>query len=81
MDILIDHIDHTAKVAGIDHVGFGSDFGGIWNPVGLETAEGLPLITYHLLKRGYEEEDIKKFLGGNLLRVFEEVERVARTEK
>jgi membrane dipeptidase len=81
MDILIDHIDHTVKVAGIDHAGFGSDFGGIYNPVGLETAEGLPLITYHLLKKGYEEEDIKKFLGGNLLRVFEEVERTARTMK
>jgi len=78
IEVLIDHIDHTVKVAGVDHAGFGSDFGGIYNPIGLETAEGLPLITYHMLKRDYKAEDIKKFLGGNLLRVFEEVERIAR---
>ncbi|MFC2165264.1 dipeptidase [Acidobacteriota bacterium] len=81
MEILMEHIDHTIKTAGINHVGFGSDFGGIDNPIGLESAEGLPKITYNLLKRGYDEKDIKKFLGGNLLRVLEEVERVARAVK
>jgi membrane dipeptidase len=76
IELLIDHIDHAAQVAGIDHVGLGSDFiEGVGNPVGLETAAGYPLITFHLLKRGYEEEDIKKILGGNLLRVFAEVSR------
>jgi len=74
IEVLIDHIDHAVKVAGVDHVGLGSDFGGIHNPVGLETAAGFPLITYHLLKRGYSEEDIKKILGANLLRVYEEVD-------
>ena len=75
IDLLIDHIDYAVKVAGIDHIGLGSDFGGIENPIGLETAAGFSLITYHLLKRGYGEEDIKKILGGNLLRVFKEVQR------
>jgi len=74
IDLLIDHIDHAVKVAGIDHVGLGSDFiAGIGGPIGLETAAGFPLITYHLLKRGYEAEDIKKILGENLLRIFSEV--------
>jgi membrane dipeptidase len=81
IEVLIDHIDHAVKVAGADHVGLGSDFGGIHNPIGLETAAGYPLITYHLLKRGYKEEDIKNILGGNLLRVFEEVHRFARNQK
>ena len=75
---LIDHIDHAVKVAGADHVGIGSDFGGINVPVGLETAAGFPLITTHLLKRGYTENDIAKIMGGNLLRVFEEVQRTAQ---
>ena len=71
IDILIDHIEHAVKVAGIDHVGLGSDFTGSDNhPIGLETAEGFPLITYHLLKRGYQPEEIQKILGGNLLRIF-----------
>lgn len=81
IEVLIDHIDHAVKVAGADHVGLGSDFGGTHNPVGLETAAGYPLITYHLLKRGYKGRDIKKILGGNLLRVFEEVHRYAEDQK
>ncbi len=81
IEVLIDHFDHAVKVAGTDHVGIGSDFGGIHNPVGLETAAGYPLITYHLLKRGYAEEDIKKIIGGNLLRVFEEVHEYAQGQK
>lgn len=73
--LLIDHIDHAVKTAGIDHVGLGSDFGGRNVPIGLENASGFPLITYHLLKRGYTSDDIKKILGGNLLRVLEETEK------
>ena len=76
IELLIDHIDHAVKVAGIDHVGLGSDFiARIGAPIGLETAAGYPLITYHLLKRGYKAEDIMKILGGNLLRVFSEVQK------
>jgi membrane dipeptidase len=81
ISVLIDHIDHAVKVMGVDHVGLGSDFGGIHNPVGLETAVGYPLITYHLLKRGYKEEDIKKILGDNILRVFEAVQEYAGGQK
>jgi membrane dipeptidase len=73
---LIDHIDHIAKVAGIDHVGLGSDFDGVSGatPQGIDSAADLPKITQALLDRGYSAEDIKKILGGNLMRVFREVE-------
>src|SRR5208283_3645990 len=77
---LIDHIDHIAKVAGVDHVGLGSDFDGVsgQTPQGMNSAADLPKITQALLDRGYSAEGIKKILGGNLLRVFGEVERVSR---
>jgi membrane dipeptidase len=77
---LIDHIDHIAKVAGVDHVGLGSDFDGVSGamPEGMDSAADLPKITQALLDRGYSEKDIHKILGGNLLRVFGEVERVSR---
>jgi membrane dipeptidase len=73
---LIDHIDHIAKVAGIDHVGLGSDFDGVSGatPQGIDSAADLPKITQALLDRGYKEDDIRKILGGNLMRVFREVE-------
>jgi membrane dipeptidase len=76
---LIDHIDHIAKVAGIDHVGLGSDFDGVSGatPQGMDSAADLPNITQALLDRGYSADDIKKILGGNLMRVFREVERVS----
>jgi membrane dipeptidase len=76
---LIDHIDHIAKVAGIDHVGLGSDFDGVSGatPQGMDSAADLPKITQALLDRGYSADDIKKILGGNLMRVFREVERVS----
>ncbi len=76
---LIDHIDHVAKVAGIDHVGLGSDFDGVSGatPQGLNSAADLPKITQALLDRGYSAEDIHKILGGNTLRAFREVERVS----
>src|SRR5882672_11883335 len=76
---LIDHIDHIAKVAGIDHVGLGSDFDGVSGatPQGIDSAADLPKITQALVDRSYSAEDIHKILGGNLLRVFREVERVS----
>src|SRR5579863_8521423 len=78
--VLIDHIDHIAKVAGIDHVGLGSDFDGVSGatPAGMDSAADLPKITQALLDRGYSAEDIRKILGGNVMRVFKEVERVSR---
>jgi membrane dipeptidase len=78
---LIDHIDHIAKVAGIDHVGLGSDFDGVSGatPQGIDSAADLPKITQALLDRGYSAEDIKKILGGNLMRVFREVESVSQS--
>jgi membrane dipeptidase len=77
---LIDHIDHVAKVAGVDHVGLGSDFDGVSGatPRGIDSAADLPKITQALLDRGYSSEDIHKILGGNLMRVFGEVERVSQ---
>ena len=79
---LIDHMDHIAKVAGIDHVGLGSDFDGVSGatPQGIDSAADLPKITQALLDRGYSADDIHKILGGNLLRVFREVEKVSREE-
>jgi membrane dipeptidase len=77
---LIDHIDHIAKVAGADHVGLGSDFDGVSGatPQGIDSAADLPKITQALLDRGYSATDIHKILGGNLMRVFRDVERVSR---
>ena len=77
---LIDHIDHIAKVAGIDHVGLGSDFDGVSGatPQGIDSAADLPKITQALLDRGYSADDIRKILGGNLLRVFRQAEQVSR---
>jgi membrane dipeptidase len=75
---IIDHIDHVAKVAGIDHVGLGSDFDGVPDlPEGMEDIAKLPNITYELLRRGYSEQDVRKILGENFLRVMSEAERVA----
>ncbi len=78
--VLIDHIDHIAKVAGVDHVGLGSDFDGVGGqlPQGLNSAADLPKITAALMERGYSAEDCRKILGGNLLRVFREVQQVAK---
>jgi membrane dipeptidase len=77
---LIDHIDHIAKIAGVDHVGLGSDFDGVSGatPQGIDSAADLPKITQALLDRGYRADDIKKILGGNLLRIFGQVESVSR---
>jgi membrane dipeptidase len=73
--LVFDHIDHAVKVAGIDHVGLGSDFDGATMPLGLEDVSKLPKLTDALLKKGYSQQDIEKILGGNLLRVMEQAER------
>jgi membrane dipeptidase len=76
---LIDHIDHVAKIAGIDHVGLGSDFDGVTSlPDGIDSVADLPKITQALLQRGYTREQIHKILGGNFLRVMHEVEATAK---
>lgn len=75
---IIEHIDHAVKVAGVDHVGLGSDFDGANMPYGMEDASKLPKITDALLKKGYPEGDVKKILGENTLRVMVEMERVSR---
>jgi membrane dipeptidase len=75
---VVDHIDHAIQVAGIDHVGLGSDFDGARMPPGFDDVTRLPWITYSLLKRGYTEEDLYKVLGGNALRVLEAAERFAQ---
>jgi membrane dipeptidase len=81
LSVLIDHIDHIAKVAGIDHVGLGSDFDGVPSlPEGMEDISRLPNITVELMKRGYSDADIKKVLGENFLRVMSSVERVAASK-
>ena len=76
---LIDNIDHIAKVAGVDHVGLGSDFDGVPAlPQGIDSVADLPKITQALLDRGYTPAQVQKMLGGNLLRVFRRVEQVSR---
>jgi membrane dipeptidase len=79
LSVLIDHIDHIAKVAGVDHVGLGSDFDGISSaPEGLDSAADLPKITAALMARGYSAADCEKILGGNFLRFFREVQATAK---
>lgn len=73
-EAIVDHIDHVVKVAGIDHVGIGSDFDGATMPIGMEDASRLPRLTDALLKRGYADEAVIKILGGNFLRVMRQVE-------
>jgi membrane dipeptidase len=75
---LLDQIDHVAQVAGIDHVGLGSDFDGtLFMPEGVRDVAGFPNITAGLLERGFSEDQVRKILGENLLRVFERAEAVA----
>jgi membrane dipeptidase len=75
---IMEHIDHAAKVAGVDHVGLGSDFDGATMPIGMEDASQLPRLTTALLAKGYSAADVEKILGGNILRVMEQVERGAQ---
>ncbi len=75
-----DHIDHVVALVGVDHVGLGSDFDGVGEttPTGLEDVSFYPNLLRALLERGYDEEDLRKICGENTLRVWEEVEAVAR---
>src|SRR5689334_5696550 len=75
---IIDHIDHVVKLVGADHVGLGSDFDGASMPDGMEDCSKLPKITEALLRRGYSEDDIRKILGENTLRIMAQAERVSR---
>jgi membrane dipeptidase len=76
---IVDHIDHIKQVAGIDHVGLGSDFDGVpFLPAGMNGMEDLVLVTYEMLRRGYTEPEIRKVLGENFLRAFSRAEQVAR---
>jgi membrane dipeptidase len=76
---IVDHIDHVVKLVGPDHVGLGSDFDGASMPQGMEDCTGLPKITEALLRKGYKEQAIRNILGGNILRVMEQVEKIGRT--
>lgn len=77
-----DHIDHVVKIAGIDHVGLGSDYDGVGDtlPEGLKDVSQYPNLIYELLKRGYSEEDIEKICYKNVFRVWSEVEKVSQQE-
>jgi membrane dipeptidase len=76
---IVDHIDHVVKVAGIDHVGIGSDFDGVPKlPAQMKDVSCYPLLTQIMLDRGYTKEQIHKVLGGNLMRVFAAAEKVSR---
>lgn len=74
-----DHIDHFVKLIGVDHVGLGSDFDGVGDslPVGLKSVADYPKLIAELLRRGYAEDGIRKILGGNLMRMWRAVERIA----
>lgn len=81
IEIVADHVDHVVKLAGIDHVGFGSDFDGVGDslPTGLKDVADYPNLIYTLLERGYTESDIEKICSGNLFRVWNEVLAYAET--
>jgi membrane dipeptidase len=75
---LADHIEHIAKVAGVDHVGLGSDYDGVTSlPVGMEDVSRYPYLTVELLRRGWPDADVRKVLGGNMLRVMRQAESTA----
>jgi len=75
---IVEHIDHVVKLVGVDYVGLGSDFDGADMPDGLEDCSKLPKITEALLRRGYSEDDVRKILGSNTLRVMEQTEKASR---
>jgi membrane dipeptidase len=80
VDTVLDHIDHVVKLVGIEHVGIGSDYDGVGDslPEGLKDVSTFPTLIKGLLDRGYSEQDIQKILNENLLRVWSEVEAVAK---
>ncbi len=75
---MADHIDHARQVAGVDHIGIGSDFDGIdEGPVGLEDVSKFPNLFAELIRRGWSDADLRKLAGQNLLRVMHQAEAVA----
>jgi membrane dipeptidase len=78
---VVAHIDHVVKLVGTDHVGLGSDFDGVGDslPTGLKDVSMYPNLIFELLRKNYSEEDVRKICGGNILRVWTEVEQIART--
>jgi membrane dipeptidase len=81
LDQTLDHFDHVIKLTSVEHVGIGSDYDGVGDslPVGLKDVSSYPNLVEGLLRRGYSDEDVRKILGENLLRVWREVENVARS--
>jgi membrane dipeptidase len=81
LDDVLDHFDHVVGLVGVDHVGLGSDFDGVGDslPVGLKDVSAYPNLVEGLLRRGYSEDDIRKILGENLLRVWKAAEDYAAT--
>ena len=79
LDDVVVHIDHVVQLVGVDHVGLGSDFDGVGDslPTGLKSVADYPNLVAALLEKGYSDEDVEKILGGNVMRVWREVERVA----
>ncbi len=80
IDHFMQHLEHAVALVGWDHVGFGSDFDGGGGIQGLEDVAALPALTVEMLRRGYTEEQIEKFWGGNFMRVFEAVEKAASSD-
>lgn len=82
LSLLIDHIDHAVRIAGIDHVGLGSDFDGVMMlPRHMDDVSDFPKITVELLRRDYSDDDVRKILGGNAFRVLKDVAQVAKDLK
>jgi len=83
LEDVLDHFDRAVRIAGIDHVGIGSDFDGVEDtlPVGLKDVSQYPNLVEGLMRRGYSEADIKKILSGNILRVWREVEAAAQAQQ
>jgi membrane dipeptidase len=79
LDDVLDHFDHVVALAGVDHVGIGSDYDGVGDslPTGLKDVSAYPNLVEGLLRRGYSEADVRKILGENLLRVWQAVEDYA----
>jgi membrane dipeptidase len=79
LGVLADHIEHIRRAAGVDHVGYGSDYDGVsCLPAGMEGVDGFALLTAELLRRGWREDDVRKVIGLNLLRAMRQAEAVAR---
>ena len=79
MDDVIAHIEHVRKVAGVEHVGLGSDFDGVSSlPTGLDDVSSFPLLFAELIRRGWSDGDLRKLAGGNILRVMRQAESVAQ---